>query len=55
VRCDFVDSLLDAYFDCELSATSAAQFERHLEHCAGCADELVELDILSERLAASTL
>jgi len=55
VRCDFGDSLLSGYFDCELSAASAAKFERHLQHCAECAGELVELDILSGRLQLEQL
>jgi anti-sigma factor RsiW len=55
VRCDFADSLLQGYFDCELSAASADEFEHHLEHCADCAGELVELDILSGRLKVAPL
>jgi anti-sigma factor RsiW len=55
VRCDFADSLLQGYFDCELSAASAAECERHLQHCADCACELVELDILSGRLQLAQL
>jgi anti-sigma factor RsiW len=55
VRCDFADSLLQGYFDCELSPASAAECERHLQHCAACAGELVELDILSGRLQLEQL
>jgi anti-sigma factor RsiW len=55
VRCDFADSLLQEYFDCELSADSADEFERHLEDCAACASELVELDILSAELKVTPL
>jgi anti-sigma factor RsiW len=55
VRCDFADSLLQGYFDRELSAASADEFERHLEHCADCASELVELDILSALLKVARL
>jgi anti-sigma factor RsiW len=55
VRCDFADSLLQGYFDGELSVAGAARFERHLEHCADCAGELVDLDILSGRLHLAQL
>lgn len=55
MRCDFADSLLQGYFDCELSPASAAECERHLQHCADCAGELVELDILSGRLQLAQL
>jgi anti-sigma factor RsiW len=55
VRCEFADSLLQGYFDCELSAASAGEFESHLNHCADCAGELVELDILSGRLQFAQL
>jgi anti-sigma factor RsiW len=55
VRCDLADSLLQGYFDCELSAASADEFERHLEDCAVCASELVQLDILSAELKVTPL
>jgi anti-sigma factor RsiW len=50
VRCDFADSLLQGYFDGELSSRRAAEFERHLRHCDHCATELVDLDLLRDRL-----
>ena len=50
MTCDFADSLLQCYFDGELSALSAAEFERHLGHCEHCATELVDLDWLSGTL-----
>jgi anti-sigma factor RsiW len=55
VRCDFGDSLLQGYFDRELSTASAAEFERHLEHCIYCPVELVDMDLLSERLQVAQL
>jgi len=55
VRCDFADSLLQGYFDGELSAPSAAEFERHLQHCVHCPVELVDLDLLRERLQLAQL
>ena len=50
MRCDFADSLLQGYFDGELSSRRAAEFERHLRHCDHCATELVDLDLLRDRL-----
>ena len=55
MRCDFSDSLLQGYFDRELSTASAAEFERHLEHCVHCPVELVDMDLLSERLQLAQL
>jgi anti-sigma factor RsiW len=55
VRCDFADSLLQGYFDGELSTASAAEFERHLQHCVHCPVELVDMDLLSERLQLAQL
>lgn len=50
MRCEFADSLLQGYFDGELSGPTAAEFERHLQQCAGCALEMVEMDLLSDQL-----
>jgi anti-sigma factor RsiW len=50
VKCEFADSLLQGYFDGELSDRRAAEFERHLGHCDHCATELVDLDWLSGML-----
>lgn len=55
MRCNFADSLLQGYFDSELRTASAAEFERHLQHCADCANELVEMDILRGRLQLAQL
>jgi anti-sigma factor RsiW len=55
VRCDFADSLLQGYFDGELSAPSAAEFERHLQHCVHCPVDLVDLDLLRGRLRFAQL
>jgi anti-sigma factor RsiW len=55
VRCDFADSLLQGYFDGELRGRRAAEFERHLRHCAHCATELVDLDLLRDRLHLAQL
>ena len=55
MRCDFADSLLQGYFDGELSTASAAEFEHHLQHCVHCPVELVDMDLLSERLQLAQL
>ena len=55
MRCDFADSFLHGYFDGELSDLSAAEFERHLQHCVHCAVELVDLDLLSGQLQVAQL
>lgn len=55
MRCDFADSHLHGYFDGELSDPSAAEFERHLEHCVHCAVELVDLDLLSGQFQVAQL
>lgn len=55
MSCDFVDSLLQGYFDGELSGRRAAEFERHLRHCVHCATELVDLDSLRDSLQLAQL
>lgn len=55
MRCDFADSLLQGYFDGELSTASAAEVERHLQHCAHCPVELVDMDVLRGRLQLAQL
>ncbi len=55
MRCDFADSLLQGYFDGELGGRRAAEFERHLRHCVHCATELVDLDLLRDRLQLAQL
>ena len=55
MRCDFADSLLQGYFDGELSGRKSAELERHLRHCDHCATELVDLDLLRDRLQLAQL
>jgi anti-sigma factor RsiW len=55
VKYDFVDSWLQGYFDGELSGRRAAEFERHLQRCVHCAAELVDLDLLRDRLQPTQL
>jgi anti-sigma factor RsiW len=55
VKCEFADSLLQGYFDGELSGRRTAEFERHLQHCAHCSAELVDLDMVSGMLRLTPL
>jgi anti-sigma factor RsiW len=55
VSCDFASSFLQGYFDGELNRFRATEFERHLSHCTECANELVDLDLLSARLQLARL
>lgn len=55
MRCEFADSFLQGYFDGELSRRRAAEFERHLRHCADCTTELVDLDLLHDSLQLAQL
>jgi len=55
VKCNFADTLLQCYFDGELSGRAAAGFERHVQHCAHCATELVDLDLLRGSLQLTQL
>ena len=55
MKCDFADSLLQGYFDGELSGRRAAEFERHLRRCVHCTTELVDLDLLRDSLHLAQL
>lgn len=55
MRCDFGDFLLHSYFDNELSAGMAAEFDRHVLRCGDCAEDLVDLDFLRARLQLAEL
>lgn len=55
MRCSFSETLLQGYFDGELSAFRAAEFERHLRRCADCAEQLVNQELLSGTLQLAQL
>lgn len=55
MSCERGDSVLHAYFDNELDALGAAEFERHLEHCAECAEARENLKSLRSSLNAGRL
>ena len=44
MSCDLTGNLLHAYFDGELDAARAAEFERHLEQCPECVEALEALE-----------
>lgn len=55
MRCELADVLLHCYFDDELSDPRAAEYERHLQYCVDCSVELVEQELLSQRLQLAQL
>jgi anti-sigma factor RsiW len=46
MSCDRTNTLLNGYFDNELDALGAADFERHLDGCSECVDALKSLKSL---------
>jgi anti-sigma factor RsiW len=55
VKCALSDSILQSYFDDELNAFRAAEFERHIKRCVDCAEQLVNQDLLSGTLRLAQL
>lgn len=55
MSCEHASSLLHPYFDGELHPLRASEFKSHLSHCAECAAELADLDLLSARLQIARL
>jgi len=55
VNCDFSSAAVHGYFDGELDAVRAAEFERHLEVCAECRTSLEQMDSLRRRIRRSAL
>jgi anti-sigma factor RsiW len=55
MSCDFSGTLLHAYFDGELDAVRAAEFERHLESCRECTAALGASEALRSSLQHSQL
>ena len=46
MSCNRADTVLHGYFDNELDALGAAEFERHLKRCFECIDALESLESL---------
>ena len=55
MRCAFSDSFLQSYFDGELNDFRSAEFKRHIQRCADCAEQLVNQDLLSGTLQLARL
>jgi len=55
VTCELSQNLLHAYFDGELDAMGAAEFERHLESCPDCEARLAAEEKLRSALAGAQL
>jgi anti-sigma factor RsiW len=55
MKCELTETALHGYFDGELDAVRAAEFERHLEHCAVCRASLDRVEVLHVRLQQGDL
>jgi anti-sigma factor RsiW len=55
VSCDFSPAAVHGYFDGELDAVRAADFERHLEVCTQCRTSLEQMESLRRRIRRSAL
>jgi len=55
VSCDFSPTVVHGYFDGELDAVRAAEFERHLEGCTECRNALEQMESLRRRIRRSAL
>ncbi len=55
MSCERDDTVLHAYFDNELDALSANEFERHLENCKECADALAALKSLRTSMSGAQI
>lgn len=55
MSCDLAKSTIHGYFDGELDAVRSAEFERHLETCVECRQELQKAESLSTSLRKGDL
>ena len=55
MNCNLAPTTVHAYFDGELDAVRAEEFERHLETCASCQGELKGIQSLHKQLQESDL
>ena len=55
MSCNRADTVLHGYFDHELDALGAAEFERHLERCSACIDALASLESLRSSMNLAQL
>ena len=55
MNCELNATTLHAYFDSELDAVRAADFEQHLKQCSDCSASLNKLSALRDGLRKSDL
>jgi anti-sigma factor RsiW len=55
LNCELAQTTVHGYFDGELDAVRSAEFERHLENCAECQDELKNIEDLRALLRRGNL
>jgi anti-sigma factor RsiW len=55
MNCDRADTVLHAYFDDELDALGAAEFERHIAVCPNCAQALAAMKSLRSSINSAQL
>lgn len=55
MSCELSQTVLHGYFDAELDAVRAAEFERHLQTCPECQTSLDSMEALRTRLQKSDL
>jgi len=55
MSCERTDAVLHGYFDNELDAIGAAEFERHLDQCSECAKALEALESLRYSMSRAQL
>lgn len=55
MSCELAQTIVHGYFDGELDAVRAAEFERHLEHCPECQGSLASMKALRTSLRGSGL
>lgn len=55
MNCEFAHTTVHAYFDGELDALRAVDFEDHLQTCSECDAELTDISALSRQLHESAL
>ena len=53
--CNRAGSVVHGYFDSELDAVGAAEFERHLENCSDCVFVLEDLESLRSSMDLAQL
>jgi anti-sigma factor RsiW len=55
MRCERSQTVVNGYFDNELDALGAAEFERHLQQCSECVAEIDSLNALRSAISGSQL